>query len=43
MERIMSTKNEYVKELRSLRLAKYRREYGKFLAEGRKCAEEALR
>lgn len=43
MERIMSTKNEYVKELRSLRLAKYRRECGKFLAEGRKCAEEALR
>ena len=44
MERIMSTKNEYVKELRSLRLAKYRREYGKFLAERAQVRpEEALR
>lgn len=42
MELITSTKNEYIKAVRSLKQAKYRRELGKFLAEGEKCAAEAL-
>ncbi len=41
-EIITSTKNEYVKQLRSLKQPKYRKIYGKFLAEGDKCAKEAL-
>ena len=43
MEKINSTKNSYISELRSLKQRKYRFELGKFLAEGEKCAEEALR
>lgn len=43
MEVITSTKNEYIKAVRSLKQAKYRKELGKFLAEGEKCAGEALR
>ncbi len=42
MENIASTKNEYVKTLRALKMAKYRKESGLFLAEGEKCAREAL-
>ncbi len=42
MERITSTKNEYIKLLRSLKQKKGREETGLFLAEGDKCAAEAL-
>ena len=42
MEQITSTKNEYVKLLRSLKQKKGREETGLFLAEGDKCAAEAL-
>lgn len=42
MEQITSTKNEYIKLLRSLKQKKGREETGLFLAEGDKCAAEAL-
>ena len=42
MEEITSTKNPYIKELRSLKERKNRRALGKFIAEGEKCALEAL-
>ncbi len=42
MEEISSTQNAYIKTLRSLKQKKYRKALGKFLAEGEKCAEEAL-
>ena len=42
MEEITSTKNPYIKELRSLKERKNRRALGKFIAEGEKCAMEAL-
>ena len=42
MQVITSTKNEYIKTLRSLKQPKYRRQLGLFLAEGGKCAWEAL-
>ena len=42
MEAIPSTKNPYIKELRSLKERKNRRALGKFIAEGEKCALEAL-
>jgi len=42
VEQITSTKNEYVKLLRSLKQKKGREETGLFLAEGDKCAAEAL-
>ena len=37
MEEITSTKNPYIKELRSLKERKNRRALGKFIAEGEKC------
>ena len=43
MEQITSTKNEYIKLLRSLKQKKGRAETGLFLAESDKCAAEALR
>ena len=43
MEQITSTKNEYIKLLRSLKQKKGREETGLFLAESDKCAAEALR
>lgn len=42
MEQITSTKNEYIKLLRSLKQKKGREETGLFLAESDKCAAEAL-
>lgn len=42
MEQIISTKNEYIKLLRSLKQKKGREETGLFLAESDKCAAEAL-
>lgn len=42
MEQITSTKNEYIKLLRSLKQKKSREETGLFLAESDKCAAEAL-
>ena len=42
MEQITSTKNEYIKMLRSLKQKKGREETGLFLAESDKCAAEAL-
>ncbi len=42
MEWITSTKNPYIKELKSLKDKKYREELEKFIAEGEKCALEAL-
>jgi len=42
MERITSTKNPYIQELRSLKQKKHRQALGKFIAEGGKCALEAL-
>lgn len=43
MEQIASAKNEYIKLLRSLKQKKNREETGLYLAEGEKCAAEALR
>ncbi|MGI6664241.1 MAG: 23S rRNA (guanosine(2251)-2'-O)-methyltransferase RlmB [Christensenellaceae bacterium] len=42
-EKITSTQNETIKKIRALKQRKFRKETGLFLAEGRKCAEEALR
>lgn len=43
MKEIVSTKNEYIKTLRGLKQKKNRQQEGKFLAEGVKNVEEALR
>jgi TrmH family RNA methyltransferase len=43
MREINSASNEYVKMLRSLRQKKYRDKYGKYLVEGAKAIEEAIR
>ena len=42
MEQIQSAKNAFIKKVRSLKQKKYRDETGLFLAEGDKCAKEAL-
>lgn len=42
MKKIDSTQNDTVKKMRALKSAKGRAEYGQFLAEGEKCAHEAL-
>ena len=42
MERITSTQNSYIKQVRSLKQKKFRDALGKFMAEGEKCALEAL-
>lgn len=42
MEQIASVKNEYIKLLRSLKQKKNREQAGLYLAEGEKCAAEAL-
>ncbi len=42
MEQIQSVKNAFIKKVRSLKQKKYRDETGLFLAEGDKCAKEAL-
>ncbi len=42
VDKIQSAKNEYIKKVRSLKQKKNREELGLFLAEGDKCAQEAL-
>lgn len=41
--KITSTKNEYIKEIKSLKNKKNRTELGKFIAEGEKCVSEAIK